>query len=80
MARRFVFPDPDDRSKNDPNIIVDSQRVLDIYNQDNKGSNMQRVTQKVQKWFCDTAKENGWDGANFAGNQCLLENKKILGK
>lgn len=33
MAGQYVFPDPDDRSKNDPCIIVNNKKVLGIYNQ-----------------------------------------------
>lgn len=77
MARPYVFPDPDDRSKNNPAIIVSSEQVIGLYNQLNKdGDEMQRVTPKVQEWFITEAKENqGWDDARFAGNQCILENK-----
>lgn len=76
MARPYVFPDPDDRSKNDPSIIVTSQQVIGIYNQYNaEGDEMQRVTKKVQDWFLKEAKNQGWDDATFAGNQCILQNK-----
>ena len=75
MPRPFVFPDPDDRSKNDPSVIVSSQQVIGIYNQYNtEGDEMQRVTKKVQDWFLEYAKEQGWDESNFAGNQCILKN------
>ena len=76
MARPYVFPDPDDRSKNNPAVIASSEQVIGLYNQFNKeGDEMQRVTPKVQEWFIKEAKENqGWDEARFAGNQCILEN------
>lgn len=75
MARPYVFPDPDDRSKNDPSFIVPSQQVLGIYNQENEeGDDMQRVTKKVQDWFQARAKKEGWDEAEFSGNQCILRN------
>lgn len=75
MPRPFVFPDPDDRSKNDPSIIVSSQQVIGIYNQYNPdGDEMQRVTEKVKEWFLAYAKDQGWDEATFAGNQCILKN------
>lgn len=75
MARPFVFPDPNDRSKNDPSIIVTSQQVIGIYNQDNKdGDEMQKVTKKVQDWFLAEAKRQGWDEYSFSGNQCILKN------
>lgn len=75
MSRLYVFPDPDDRSKNDPSIIVSSKKVLGIYNQEHDTEeNMQKVTQKVQEWFKDKARKSGWDNARFSGGQCILEN------
>lgn len=75
MSRQYVFPDPNDRSKNNPCIIVNSKRVLGIYNQAHpEDENMQKVTDKVQEWFTNEAKEVGWDDSKFAGGQCILEN------
>ena len=31
MARAFVFPDPKDRSYNEPGVIVDQPKVLGLY-------------------------------------------------
>jgi len=74
MARPFAFPDPNDRSPNEPSVIVSSTQVLGIYNQDSGDSNkMVRVTEKVQTWFEDRAKQYQWDKTHFSGNQCLLE-------
>lgn len=76
MSRKYVFPDPDDRSKNDPSIIVNSKKVLGIYNQEHEEEeNMQKVTQKVQEWFRSKATESGWDDVRFSGGQCILENE-----
>lgn len=73
MARNFVFPDPNDRSPNAPSCIVSSPQVIGIYNQENPLDQMERVTQKVQEWFIQRAKEvYKWDDAHFSGNQCLL--------
>lgn len=72
MARPFVFPDPNDRSPNDPSVIVSPAQVLGIYKQ-YTGERMERVTDKVQNWFCDKAKAYGWDVTRFSGNQCFLE-------
>lgn len=75
MSRKYVFPDPDDRSKNDPNTIVDSKKVLGIYNQEHiDEEDMQKVTQKVQDWFKDKAEQMGWDEVSFSGGQCILKN------
>ena len=73
---KFVFPDPDDRSKNNPCIIIDNDKVLGLYNQDHEPEErMQKVTQKVQGWIKDRATELGWDNVKFAGGQCILENE-----
>jgi hypothetical protein len=74
MARPFVFPDPNDRSPNEPSVIVSSAQVLGLYNQDS-GDRMVRVTEKVQKWIEQKAQENCWDEVHFAGNQCVLKVK-----
>ena len=75
MSRNYVLPDPNDRSKNDPSIIVESKRVLGLYNQEHKDEeDMQKVTSKVQDWLTEKATEAGWDKVDFAGGQCILTN------
>ena len=76
MAGQYVFPDPDDRSKNDPCIIVSNKKVLGMYNHAHpEEENMQKVTDKVQNWVKEVASDKGWDEVKFAGGQCILENK-----
>lgn len=76
MAGQYLFPDPDDRSKNDPCIIVNNKKVLGIYNQAHpKEEDMQKVTSKVQEWFKEKAEKMKWDDVKFSGGQCILENK-----
>lgn len=77
MSRPHSFPDPDDRSPNDPSVIVTSEQVLGIYNRAhaNEESKMQKVTTKVQEWFTEQAYEQGWNNVEFAGNQCILRAK-----
>ena len=76
MARKYEFPDPDDRSKNNPCDIMSSTKVLGLYNQDHESDEkMQKVTQKVQEWIKAQALDNGWDNVKFAGGQCILENE-----
>ena len=76
MPRPFVFPDPNDRSKNDPNEIVTSKQVLGLFNQfHDEEEQMQRITDKVKEWFKQKAMEEGWDEADFSGGQCILKNK-----
>lgn len=72
MSRPYVFPDPNDRSPNDPSIIVSTEQVLGIYNQD-CDEDMQRVTAKVMDWFKSEALAYKWDEVTFVGNQCILK-------
>lgn len=73
MPRKFVFPDPNDRSHNNPSVIVTSARVLAAYRK-STGEPMEKVTKKVQDEFIRVAiEEYGWDKATFSGNQCILE-------
>lgn len=74
MPGQYLFPDPNDRSKNEPCVIVSGKKVMGIYNQSNSNEEMQKVTDKVKDWFTKQAKEQGWDEASFAGSQCILKN------
>jgi len=68
---KFKFPHPDDRTINNPSTIADSERVLDLYNQEH-GEERERVTDNVKEWFVDAARELGWTDADFHGNSCVL--------
>jgi len=75
MIGQCAFPDPDDRSKNDPCVVVNNERVLRIYNQTHPDEeNVTKVTDKVQDWFKNKAETVGWDEIKFIGGQCILEN------
>lgn len=77
MSAPFVFPDPNDRSPNNPAEIVNSNKILGLYNHHNKGEKMEKIMPKIKKWFEDEAKKTGWDVVKFAGNQCYLTNEKV---
>lgn len=73
---KYIFPDPNDMSKNNPCTIMDNKRVLGLYNQGHPDEeDMQKVMDKVQNWITEEAKKQGWDEVKFAGGQCILENK-----
>ncbi|WP_458370491.1 hypothetical protein [Pseudomonas fluorescens] len=71
MARPRVFPDPDDRSVNNPSLIVDATDVLGYYNQQT-GNDKERVVDSVKDWYKTEAGTQGWSSADFHGNQCVL--------
>lgn len=68
MAGQYVFPDPDDRSKNDPSIIVSSKKVLGIYNQEHETEeNMQNSSLTLkQKRFPLFSSANGISQSGIA--------------
>jgi hypothetical protein len=72
MARKFYFPDPNDRSANAPSVIVSKPQVIGIWNQEHPDDKMERVTERVQTWFKERAKDYQWDEAHFSGNECQL--------
>jgi hypothetical protein len=71
MARPRVFPDPNDRSVNNPSIIVDSVDVLGYYCQQTEDEK-ERVVDSVKEWYKKEAINQGWASAEFHGNQCVL--------
>lgn len=73
MARPFLAPDPRDRSVNEPSTIISSTQVLGFYNQENPSDKKERVVKIVKDWYIDKMKEEGWDKADFHGNQCVLQ-------
>ena len=76
MPRRFVFPDPQNRSVNEPTVIMSSAQILGLYNQENPGSGKAAyVTDAVRNWTTSTAQQAGWSEVTFSGNQALLTAK-----
>ncbi|MDP1893318.1 MAG: hypothetical protein Q8K87_04165 [Hydrogenophaga sp.] len=71
MARPRIFLDPDDRSVNNPSIIVNAEDVIGYYIQQT-GDEKERVVESVKIWYKDEAIKKGWKSADFHGNQCVL--------
>lgn len=72
MPRPFKFPDPNDRSFNEPRVIAQPEDILKLYNKE-KGTKQERITDPVKEWFVNKAKDYGWNNADFTGSQCTLE-------
>ena len=72
MARKYYFPDPNDRSANAPSVIVSKPQVIGLWNQANPSDKLERVTERVQEWFIERSKTFKWDSAHFSGNECQL--------
>jgi len=72
MARPFTFPDPKDRSINEPTLVVSQVQVLGNFNQTNSDDTREKVTDPVKEWFKDKAQKLGWKKVEFHGSQCVL--------
>lgn len=71
MPRPFQFPDPNDRSFNEPRVIMNPEDILKLYNKE-KGAKQEKVTGTVREWFVSEALMNDWNTAEFTGSQCTL--------
>jgi hypothetical protein len=72
MARKYYFPDPNDRSANAPSVIVSKPQIIGLWNQAHPNDKLEKVTERVQSWFKEESRANQWDLATFSGNECQL--------
>lgn len=75
MPRKFVMPDPNDRSQNEPAVILSPAQVLGLYNQENSNDKKARIVDSVKEAVVKSAKDAGWDEVEPIGNQMLLRKK-----
>ena len=74
----MYFPDPGDRTINEPVVLVPPRKVLEMYNS-STGDNKTKVIEGVKEWYREEAKANGWLHATFYGGSCLLEVNLVVG-
>ncbi|WP_201215266.1 hypothetical protein [Halochromatium roseum] len=72
MGRRYEWPDPKDRSPNQPHILLEREAVLDLYQKDT-GDDAKNLTEKVRDWFEDNAKRRDWDDVTWADQTAVLK-------
>lgn len=77
-GRPYEFPDPNDRSVNEPSTIAERDAVLGLYNQANPGNSYQAVSDTVRQWFKEAAKKNGWTSVEFIDQKAVLTATVIL--
>lgn len=66
------MPDPNDRSQNEPAVILSPTQVLGLYNQENSNDKKTRIVESVKETVTQNARDAGWDEAVSIGNQILL--------
>ena len=79
MARPFDFPDPNDRSVNNPHQLVERDVVLALYNQANPANPYTLPSEGVRTWFEAAAKARGWTSVQFIDQAAVLTATVSLG-
>ena len=72
MARPFDFPDPNDRSVNNPHQLVERDVVLALYNQANPANPYTLLSEGIRTWFEAAAKARGWTSVQFIDQAAVL--------
>jgi hypothetical protein len=80
VARPFIFPDPRDRSINEPTLVVSQTQVIGNFNQANAADKREKVTDPVKEWFKGEALKAGWKNVEFHGSQCVLTAEIVMKK
>lgn len=78
MARPYEFPDPKDRSVNNPQVLVESSAMLGLYNQANPVQ-YGYVAQAVRSWFETEVRKAGWTFVSFVEPSAVLGVEVHLG-
>ena len=80
LGRPYLFPDPNDRSPNHPNEIIEKSQIIGLYNQEHLDDIMENVTSKVKAWISEKAKSHGWDKVDFVNSVCVLGRTDLVMK
>lgn len=69
-----TIPDPNDRTINEPCVLLSSKNVIAIYRKMKNIGNGPVYRDIVRDWFKEEAKKAGWTVVEFQGEgyQCLL--------
>lgn len=79
--RKDLLPSPEDRTVNDPAVLVPSENVLAIYNANQGFKNKEaqnHITEAVRRHVAELAEKAGWSNVRFYGNSLFLEAKVRL--
>jgi len=70
-----IFPDPNDRTPNEPYLVLTTERVINIYNFYNVDNPVDKLKVEVKAWMCAEAMKRNWDSCEWSGalkEVCLL--------
>ncbi len=72
MGRPYEFPDPKDRSVNNPHVLIERDAILGLYNQANPSNTYANLAEAVRDWFEAEAKRAGWVSVQFVDQAAVL--------
>ena len=75
MDYKFT-PDPNDRSPNNPAILLSSKKIMDLHEEYEIVCGVKSAFSRED--FEERAKREGWGRVEWIGNQCLLVNTNLL--
>jgi hypothetical protein len=73
MARRYEWPDPKDRSPNQPETLLEREAVIDLYRQGTGDESAKYLTESIKRWFEEEAKKRGWDSVTWVNQKAVLK-------
>lgn len=79
MPRRYEWPDPKDRSPNNPHTLLEREAVLDLYRRAFPREDVSYLTDKIKDWFVEAAKRRGWDDVIWADQAAVLRKEWPIG-
>ncbi|MBC6437948.1 MAG: hypothetical protein GDA52_07395 [Rhodobacteraceae bacterium] len=71
-GRPYQIPDPNDRSPNNPSVILSREHVLGL-----APGNPETVTTEVVQSVIAACKDKGWNGGKKIGNRIVLTNGAV---
>ena len=78
-GRPFEFPDPNDRSVNEPHVKLERREILGLYNQANPDADAKNVSDTVKSWLVDEGKRQGFSSIQFVESTAILgANVKVI--
>ena len=78
-GRPFEFPDPNDRSVNEPHEKLERREILGLSNQANPGADAKNVSDTVKTWLTDEGKRRGFNSVQFVESTAILgANVKVV--
>ena len=66
------LPDPDDRSVNEPVIVITTSSILTIFNNEDPHAEADIITDNIITWFEERAYDSGWADVQVYGKQCVM--------